>query len=771
MRFDKADLIEDVIWNSRIADLPRSELRTILQRLYGGEPPFDQDKAEENDIQINRNNLSGVNLLSQARRQWNQAFLSTKNYFTVNLDSGPREKRMEWSGIITKNINRLLKRNGAMREQIRATGANVMLHGIGPVNWSDRRTPIPRPIPISSLLIASETEISFDNLEWFAVFREWTPSQLYTLTHGTKVDPGWNMGMVRNQLKYVAEQVQKQPNATAYQYMPERVEELIKQDLGFWGSDAVPTVDVWDFYFREKGDGDGWYRRIVLDWGIGDSSMSTYAKTGRPESRNKDGDKYAFLYTSGKRKYANRLSEIIHCQFGDCSAYAPFNYHSVRSLGWMLWGPSDLDNRLYCKVMENTFMNQMWWFRVAGEAAFTRLKKADFFHFGVIPNGVSMIPAGERFQPDARLTQLGIDWNRRLMSENAASYTQDFNKGESGKEMTATETMARVNSVNAMVSGMLALAYDYEVSKDREICRRFCIKGNPDRDAAEFRKSCLAAKVPPEMLDVERWDVQPERTIGGGNKTLEMATIQFLNSLRTHFGPQGQRLIDHMTVFSATDQPDLAEAIAPLDEIKTPSNSMHDAELSTPRILAGLPFRDKPDMVYEDYVMVWLHDMAGEIQRILQTTAVPTPTELIGLNNLGSHIGKFIQILDQNPEEKPKLKQYQDALGQMMNHVKAFTQRLQQQQKKQIGQGNGETQAKLQGQLMINAAKAQNLRESHALRTAQKQTQFELEQQRDDARLQADIRRQNLEHRAEMGRDAANAILDMHKQRVKMFQE
>ncbi|HRV31260.1 MAG TPA: hypothetical protein P5169_06085, partial [Kiritimatiellia bacterium] len=78
MKFDSARHLEELIWNSRIADLPRASNRAILQRMYGGEPPFDETSAEENGIQVNRNDLTGVNLMSQARNQWNSAFLNTR---------------------------------------------------------------------------------------------------------------------------------------------------------------------------------------------------------------------------------------------------------------------------------------------------------------------------------------------------------------------------------------------------------------------------------------------------------------------------------------------------------------------------------------------------------------------------------------------------------------------------------------------------------------------------------------------------------------------
>lgn len=768
MKFDSPGRLEDLIWQSRIADLPRGENRAILQRMYGGDPPFDPEKAEENNIEVNRNDLTGVNLLASARRQWLSAFLAQKNFFTVTLDSGPAQYRQGWSGTITRAINRRLRRNPRMREQIRATGANVMLHGIGPVCWPDRRSPVPVPIPISSLMIASETDVDFENLEWFSVFREWTPAQLYQMTHGPKVDPGWNLEVVSNQLKYVGEQVQKQPNATAYQYMPERIEELVKQDMGFWGSDAVPTIDVWDTYFREAEDGKGWYRRILLDWGITNSDMKQYATAGRPPSRNTDGRNSTFIYTSDKRKYANSHGEIMHCQFGDLSAYAPFKYHSVRSLGWMLWGACDLQNRLYCKFMENAFMNLMWWFRVSGEQAFNRIKRADFFHMGVIPQGIQMVPNGERFQPDPRIVDLAFARNRQLLSENAASFMQDFSKGESGKEMTATETMARVNQVNALVSGMLALAYSYEESKYREICRRFCIRNNPDRDARGFRKECLESGVPEKMLDPDRWNVEAERVLGGGNKTLEMATVNFLNTIRKNMGPQGQRIIDHISVFSATDQADLAEEIAPLNEEKPISDSMHDAQLGTERLMRNLPLVISPKMIPEDYIKVWMADLALMVQTAQKTGGMATKDQIAGWSNIAKHVQQFLEIMASNEEEIPKVKAYQDQLAQIMNFVKAFAQRLAQQLMKGNGdQGGGiaaidaETQAKLKGKLLIDQAKAQNMRESHALRTAQKEAAFELDEQRKEREHRADLRRSGAQADHEMATDTLKAFKEV----------
>jgi hypothetical protein len=267
----------------RLADLPRGENRAIINRLFNGDPPFDENTAEENNIQVNRNDLEGVNAMAQARRQWTKAFIQPGNLFRVGYDSGPSYKRLEWGHTVSRNASRILKNSRKYVEGVRGSGGNTMLHGIGPSVWQNRRSPVAKLMPISSVMIPSETDIDFDNLSYIAFFQEWTPAQLWKMTHGPLTDPGWNMPLVKAQWKYVYEQYQKQPNATAFQYNPERIEELIKQDMGFWGSDAVPTVDVWDFYFREKDDGDGWYRRIFLDWGVAVQNSNQ----AMPDSRNK----------------------------------------------------------------------------------------------------------------------------------------------------------------------------------------------------------------------------------------------------------------------------------------------------------------------------------------------------------------------------------------------------------------------------------------------------------------------------------------------------
>src|SRR5262249_30206228 len=157
--------------------------------------------------------------------------------------------------------------------------------------------------------------------------------------------------------------------------------------------------------------------------------------------------------------------------------------------------------------------------------------------------------------------------------------------------------------------------------------------------------------------------------------------------IRKNLGPDGQRKVDHIAIEAATDDARLAEEIAPVDGQKVISSSMHDAQLATDRLMRGLPFTERPDMVYEDYVKVWLADMTILIQKKQQAGGMATMDEIAGLQNIANQIVAFLKIMGEDPDEKERVRMYQDELKKLMNLVKAFAQRLMAQMKAAAKQG------------------------------------------------------------------------------------
>jgi hypothetical protein len=436
----------------------------------------------------------------------------------------------------------------------------------------------------------------------------------------------------------------------------------------------------------------------------------------------------------------------------------------------MLWGVCELQNRLRCKFTEAVFEQMMWFFRSSNEGQLNRIKKAMFTHMGVIPEGISFVTATERFKPDHQLVNLLLSQNRQLMGENAASFTQDFRQGGE-QEMTATETMARVNAVNALVSGMLNLAYVYETYQYRETCRRFCIKNSQHHEVKAFRLACLKDGVPEEILDSDRWDIEPERVLGAGNKTLEIAQAQQLLQMRPTLGPEAQQTVDHIAVEAFTDDPALAENLVPIEGRQKVSTAKHDAMLAVGTIMQGGVVQFGEEHNRRDLVETLLLEMALIVQRIVSMGGMATAQEVTGLQNLGNHIAQILAMVEQDKGEQERAKQYQDQLGNLMNAVKGFAQRLAEQQQTAGVGANGEAQAETAGKLQamqIQAqAKAANARESHAQKTAQRQIQFETQQKQREDEHQLEMRRQMESQQVEDITQGAKTAAEIQRENAK----
>lgn len=758
MRFSTASVVESVCWEMRQADWGRSRDRAQVDDLFNGVPPFSPAVKKENNIFTNVNFLESTQLAQDARRQFYNAMMKPGNYFNVTLDSGPIQKRDEWARIITREINKHLKRSLPYMESIRSKFANVVLHGPGPVAWKDRQRWCPDALGVEDVLLPSRTLVSMSNLTQFAIFRSYTVEQLNRMTTGPSVDPGWKMPLVNQAIKWMASHPTRNTNTAGSDwYSPEKLSEMIKSDRGFYGTDAVPTIDCYDFFFYNDDDKEsGWNRRIVLD---GEWSMGGVSGDGPPAmpSTTKIGER-GFLYDSGKRKYADKLGEIIHFQFGDLSAVAPFRYHSVRSLGFMLFAVCHLQNRLRCKFSDAVFESLLQYLRVHNLEEAERALKINLYDKAIIDDSVQFIPQAERWQVNGRLIEAALSHNREIMGANSTGYTQDYDFGKEQTEKTATQVNAESQSSASMVGAMLSQAYSYATFEYLEICRRFCLSNSIDGDVRSFRLNCLKAGVPESFIDHERWNVEPERVLGSGNKTLELNIADRLMTARPLFDPEPQQIILRKYALAVTDDPALTEQLVPENPVKV-TDAVHDAQLASAALMMGLPVGIKSGINHIEYVETLLGAMGAVVQRVEQSGAMASQEQIIGLQNMAQHIAQHIQIISQDVNEKQRVKQYGDALGKIMNMVKAYAQRLQEKMQEQNGQSQGpdpEVIAKIQGQQAATQAKIASQKESHAEKTAQKRVSF-------DEKLQMDKEK----HALELDKTAAQNQIEIAAQQAK----
>ena len=723
MKFKDSAAVEELTWELRLADYERARNRARINDLFNGAPPFTDDEVAKNNIETNVNFLEPSKIAHDARRQFYNAFLSPDPLFTVGIDRGPRHKRQEWSSRITQGINRKMKRSLPYLEARRSTFASTVLHGIGPCLWEDREDWCPDALGIEDVLLPGSTLLSMKNLPFIAFYRKYTALQLHRFISGPKVDKAWNVPMAKRLIKWADEEATRMiGNIWPEVWSPDKTAERLKENGGIFVSDQVPTINCWDFYFyNDDTKRAGWNRRIVLD--TYDSNNADSAALA-PNKQRYGSTKSEFLYNPEDRVYADSLGQIAHFQFADASCVAPFRYHSVRSLGFLLYSICHLQNRMHCKFNDAALEALLQYFRVASPDDMERLQDIKLTDKGVLPEGLNFVPPNERWAVNETLVMNVLQTNRQSMIDSASGFTQDLDlRGADQSRETATRTMAKVNQTASLVSSMLNQAYNYQAFQYDEICRRFRRPNSNNADVRAFRRDMLKEGVPSDVITEDCWDVRPVRVIGAGNKTLQIAIADKLVAMRQFLTPSSQKEVDKIYISANTDDWDLADRLVP-DQPEI-SNSVLQAQYAIGTLLQGLPVAVAHNVNHVEYIEAAMASFATKVQEIGQRGGVPTPAEMPGLEAAGQHIAGHIAALAADRNEQPRVRQYGDDLGQLMNEVKAFRQRLEEEMKAQAekNQQDPELMAKLQAEMALTKMKLESMQTEMKLRLAESQAE------------------------------------------------
>lgn len=758
MDFNDASAVEQVCYSIRLSDWPRAKNRVRIQNLFNGVAPFDEATAEENGIKINVNPLTATVLGHDARAQLYNAFLRPGRFFDVRTDCGPKFKRTNFSNIVTDQVNRKMKRSMLYFETFRNKIAEDVIHGIAPTFWRNGDFWCPNSAAIEDVGIPSNTMLTMENLPFFYIYRSFTVPELMKLVNRNNRDQAWNMPLVKSLMKQVDKDTQALMNSNWPEvWSPEKTAERIKGDGGFYSSDQVQTINVFDFYFwNDKKKEEGWNRRMILDPWSEPNVNGTMAY-----DKKKEFSRGSFLFDSGPRKYASKISELMAFQFADLSAIAPFRYHSVRSLGFLVYGVCNLQNRLFCRLNESAFEAAMQYFRINSPDDADRALKIDLINRGVIDKSTEFVKQADRWQVNMPVIEAAMQENRAHIESNSNSWTQQgSNAQQGGDRKTKFQVMAEIQQTTALVQSAFNQAYRYQEGEYREIFRRFCKKNSDDIDVREFRAACLKRGVPEDLLCEEYWDIMPTQTMGDGNKTMEMAISEQLLSMRTLYDPEPQRELLRKVTFNITGDAGLAERWVP--ETPAPvSDSMHDAQLASAALMMGLPVTLKTGMDHKEYAITLIGNLQLEIEKATKNGNMATQDQINGYVGLAKAAQQHLQILAQDESEKQFVNQANQQLSKLMNLVKAFSQRLQQQQQ-QAAQANGgmkpEDKAKIQGQMALTQAKIKTGQQTAAQKAAHKQVAFEQQQAQKAQEFEAEQTRKNLETAHEVSRKRMKSV-------------
>ena len=695
--FSEPSKVLDTIRAGDEAEFSRGENRVLINRAANNEPLFDEDEAKRLGMKIFNRWGELMGALSHARRQYLSNFMSPPNFFNVSLPKAPDEVRAEWEGIITETINERMKEGECALqffELHRSRWAAVVCHGIGPMLWEDEFSWLPRFVAIEDLRVPTDTELSFRNLTWFAVRIPYTPGELSRKAFSDAVSKfQWNRPAVAKLLSSVQEcNTVMAENNYDWTSVPEKFEELRKQNAGYWTGDAMPTINLWHFYHEDE-DGN-WNLKVVPE---NNTAGTTTA------------DEDEFVCQS-QEPVAGTWRHILHVQFGDLNNKAPFMYHSVRSLGFALFEPCYWTDYTRCRLLQHTLDQFNIMLRVTDPVDRARAQIQVFQNLAVLKPGVNIIPQSERHQVDAALVESVMAQTKQLQQEASTAYTQQIDTGTK-KEQTAFEVGVHVQQNNAMLSGLMLTAGIYEKFAAKEICRRFCLQGSDDKDVVEFQKECKKSGIPREWLDEKKWRVEINLPLGNGNPTMAMVESENALKLRPMLDPTAQAEALH----DAAVQMVGAKRARRWVKINPPkvSEAGNAAANAFPLMMLGLPPQIPEGLNPIQQIQTLLGLAGGYVMKIEKTTKVPKPDELIGLQNVAGYIGKLVHGMHGDTGNEQLSKKFNHDLMQFTNELKKLQQKLQAEMEKQAQQKDGgkaqllmaETKAKLQAEQALTNQK------------------------------------------------------------------
>lgn len=762
---------DDVQWD-------RGENRRKIQDAANGVPPLTEDEAKQVGLKINVNWLELTQYLADARRQYMTAFTQTPQFFKVTLPLAPAEHQGEWGAFITQEINSALKKSRKYYELHRSRWTSVPPYGVGATWWQHPDRIVGEFVAMADLRIPTDTTLDFENLGWFGVRKYWTVFELVREVFGPNpkywnrkgVVPVLNHYWKKDKVASILRNYKEINSVVAsnnydWETSPEKLAELVKQNGGLYASDALPTIPIYHFYYEDDGK---WWAVYVPD----NSVVKGYSED--------------YFLLKADEPVANSWEQLIHCQYGDLANDPPPKYHSIRSLGLLLMEPTFYTNLTRCRSLQHLMDNFNVWLRVNDPMDKARAQVQEFGNYGIVRQGVQIVPQGERHQIESGLLEFAMADLNQLMQKASSTYTQQIDTG-SKKEQTAFEVSTRVQQVNAMLSGLLSMAFTYETFKYREECRRFCIKKSEDPMATKFQDRCKRAGIPSEWLDAERWEVEPVTPLGMGNPTMAQAMANELMQIRPALDPTAQNEVLHEVILAKTQDARKAARWVPLGKERGITDAQRDAQMIFGTLMQGVPVPPREGLPVIDQIEGMIPLFAGKIAIIEKRDNVGKPDEVMGLETVHNYLAgdnpklSLLPRLAQDPNQKDRVKKYANDIGQLWNQVKGLAQRGQEAMQKMAQAGNGQggpdpkALAQAQTMMMLAGVKAKATMQKAAVNERQNRERFVREQRREDAKALAEIERQGVVHRHKTATDTmreANALeAEAQRNRMKSTEE
>jgi len=302
------------------------------------------------------------------------------------------------------------------------------------------------------------------------------------------------------------------------------------------------------------------------------------------------------------------------------------------------------------------------------------------------------------------------------------------------------------------------------------LARRFATLDHPD--CKKFRRKCEEQGVDKAIWkDPDAWVIKAQRTVGGGNKAIEMAMITELRSLQPRLAPPAQRIIDQLAATAYTDNAGLALQLVP-DADVSPSSSVMYATMAWGTLMQQQPVALTTAVDHKEYTSTLITLLFSAVQKatqaMQQTGQMPDMNTLMGYAFVSQTIQQEMQLISADKSSAEWTKTAMDTMAQINNELKALIQRVQQAMKAQQPQVDpkvaietAKAQQEMQFKAQSHQLSLQNQAQEHALTLQHRQQEHAI----DTAAKVQGIQQDNREHQVGIALDTAQAANNMEIKR------
>lgn len=515
-RIKDARSLHQVYSRMRKADEGSAINRQKVQRMFDGEPPYDESQLLLTN-QSDRANLD-FGVASGLMEKSMSAYIDMVNATEVLVSGktlyGETGMRQEWEDKIFREITTMIRSWRGFNYRFLRLCHHFIGDGIG---IAYRETPVDWRFRVSSLdgfYLPRQSEASEDEIEIACCVRSYTCGQLYEfIQHGPEVakNLGWNYEAVKKAII-------KAKGARPAEYDDwDKVSAEIKNNDIYEGatSSEIKVVHAWTKEF------DGTYTHYIIQE---DDELEDFLF--EKQSRFKSSDHAFIIFTYGIG--SNGL------------------YHSIRGLGYKIYPHVQEANRLRCQMLDAARISGSILVQPDSEESAENLSLVYYGPFAVMAPGLKMIE--NRTIPNYSNSVIPIlsDFDQQI-ANRTGQYTENiFNDG---KERTRFEVAAELEHLAKISVASLHLFYEPLDRLFREMVRRIIdreyLPNEPGGEYVRDLKLRLTKQdVPLEALySIDIKTVKAVRAVGAGSQAARALVASELKQTMGSLDEVGQKTV------------------------------------------------------------------------------------------------------------------------------------------------------------------------------------------------------------------------------------